>query len=173
MMEMSEAAEWLRNEDSVCFDDRLTRLESISDKLPSAQFLTFPGGLLAKSLFEEMRYCFVYAQFLATIFLGLAYIERTLASLFYGAGRNDLQRAGLSELLREALAEGLVDSREFESLERIRMNRNSYAHFRKPGHEDGVEYRALTEGDVPYGIIERDAVTVVVAAFHIVDKDSI
>ena len=92
------------------------RLEWLIDHSPAGEYWTFPGGLLAKSLFGETRYSFVYAQFLATILLGLAYIERTLAALFYEAGRKDLERASLSVLLREAHAAGLIDSSEFSGL---------------------------------------------------------
>lgn len=133
----------------------------------------FPGGLLAKSLFEEMRYCFLYAQFLATILLGLAYIERTVAALFYQTGRNDLDRANISVLLRKAHTAALIDDREFQDLERIRENRNIYAHFRSPGHEESIEARTILENKVPYKTIEQDATTVITVAIHMVDKNAV
>ena len=170
---MSTAAEWLSGEDSRCFTDRLSRLQWIIDNSPAGEYWTFPGGLLAKSLFEEARYCFVYAQFLATILLGLAYIERTLAALFYGAGRKDLQRASLSILLREACAEGLISGNEYRDLERIRENRNTYAHFRRPGHEDNMEVRAIRGDEAPYDIVEQDATAVITAALNVVAKNSV
>lgn len=171
---MSTAAEWLSDEDSKCFEDRLSRLQWLIDNSPAGEYWTFPGGLLAKSLFEEARYCFVYAQYLATILVGLAYIERTLAALFYGAGRNDLERASLSALLEEAYAEGLIGSGEFQELERIRKNRNSYAHFRRPSHEDSsLEARAILEYEAPYCVIERDATAVIAAALNMVAKNAV
>ena len=170
---MSTAAEWLSDEDSKCFEDRLSRLQWLIDNSPAGEYWTFPGGLLAKSLFEEARYCFVYAQYLATILVGLAYMERTLAALFYGAGRNDLERASLSALLGEAYAEGLIGSGEFRDLERIRENRNSYAHFRRPGHEDSMESRAILEDEVPYSVIERDATAVIAATLNMVAKNTV
>ncbi len=170
---MSTYEKWLKDEDSKCFEDRLSRLNWLSETSPAAEYWTFSGGLLAKSLFEEARYCFVYAQYLATILLGLAYIERTLAALFYGAGRSDLERQGLSVLLKEAHAEGLIDSTEFQDLERIREKRNAYAHFRRPGHQYSMETRAFLEDEAPYNIIEQDATTVIAAVFHIVAKDAI
>ena len=105
---ISAAAKWLNNEDVQRFEDRLSRLEWLVNESPTAEYWIFAGGILAKRLFEEARYSFVYAQFLATTLLGLAYIEQTLAALFYEAGRNDLQRAGLSKLLSEAHAHGLI-----------------------------------------------------------------
>lgn len=167
------ASKWLRNEDSVCFEDRLSRLTWLADESPAAEYWIFPGGLLAKSLFEEARYCFAYSQYLATALLGLAYIERTLSALFYAAGRNDLQRAGLSRLLNEARSHGLISSTEFNDLERIRRKRNVYAHFRKPGHKEGIEFRSILENETPYSIIERDATEIIKAVLRIVAKDSI
>ena len=50
-------------------------------------------GMMAKYLFEETRYCFVYGQYLAVIsVLGMALVERTLAAEFYASGRDDLER---------------------------------------------------------------------------------
>ena len=170
---MSTGAKWLNDEDSRCFEDRLSRLEWLSDNSPAGKYWTFPGGLLAKSLFEEARYCFVYAQFLATILVGLAYIERTLAALFYEAGRNDLQRASLSVLLREAHAEGLIEGSEFQELEIIRNKRNTYAHFRKPGHKDNLEARAILGNEPPYDVVEQDATAVISAALHMVSKHTV
>ena len=170
---ISAAAKWLNNEDVQRFEDRLSRLEWLVNESPTAEYWIFAGGILAKRLFEEARYSFVYAQFLATTLLGLAYIEQTLAALFYEAGRNDLQRAGLSKLLSEAHAHGLINDIEFQDLERIRKIRNVYAHFRRPGHEDSVEYRAIHEDESPYSIIEQDAVAVMAIVLHMVTKNAV
>lgn len=125
------------------------------------------GGLLGKSLFEEMRYCFVYGQFIAASALGMAYIEQTFAAYFYGIGRNDLQRASLAELLREACEHGLINSDQLEELNRIRRSRNVYNHFRRPLHEEAVEVRAIEEDESFYGIIEQDATSIVEAVLWI------
>ena len=104
----TEPEAWLLNEDTVCREDRLARLTWLASMLPPADYLTFPGGSMAKLLFEEMRYCFAYGQFLATITLGFAYIERTLAAKFFAAGRADLERAGIMKLLQEARLHGVL-----------------------------------------------------------------
>ncbi len=170
---LSLASEWLKDEDFRCFEDRASRLAWLVDNLPAAEYWTFPGGLLAKSLFEESRYCFAYGQFLSTIFLGLSYIERTLAALFYGAGSNKLERANLSTLLTEAVTKGLISGSEFKELERIRKKRNTYMHFRKPLHRDSLEYRSIHEDELPYTIIESDATAVMKATLNMLTKNSV
>lgn len=135
----SIAEEWLTHEDNICRQDRLARLNWLSSRSPDAEYWTFPGGLISKYLFEETRYCFVYGQFLATTVLGLSYIEHTLASLFYASGRNDLERASISTLLREALNCGWINQIEFDNLQRAREVRNPITHFRRPGYDDTIE----------------------------------
>ena len=164
------AREWLTNEDVRCFDERLIRLTWLAEATPQGEYCTFPGGFLAKSSFEEMRYSFVYAQYLTTILVGLAYIERTLSAVFYGWGRNDLEKGNLSKLLNEAFNSNLISKEELGELHEIRKLRNSYAHFRKPGHSEGVEYRALSEDQAFYDIVEQDAKTVLKASLRLVDK---
>lgn len=169
---ISMAEEWLTREDGICRKDRLARLEWLANKLPDAEYWTFSGGLISKYLFEETRYCFVYGQFLATIVIGLSYIEHTLASLFYAIGRDDLERANISTLLREALNCGWMNQIEFDNLQRARETRNPITHFRRPGHDETIEYRAVTENELPYIIIEEDARHVVETVLHLLGRNT-
>ncbi len=164
--------EWLIREDSTGRKDRLARLDWLISNVPDANYLTFPGGQMSKYLFEEARYCFVYGQFLAVIVLGLSYIEHTLAALFYMAGRNDLERATISALLREANNEGWVTETEFDNLERARKVRNPITHFRTPLHDETVEYRAVAQNELPYTIIEEDAQHVMETVLRLLGKNA-
>jgi hypothetical protein len=168
----SIAEEWLTREDNICHQDRLARLNWLASRLPDAEYWTFPGGLTSKYLFEEIRYCFVYGQFLATIVLGLSYIERTLASLFYASGRNDLERASITTLLREALNCGWINQIEFDNLQRVRKIRNPITHFRRPGYDDTIEYRAVIENKLPYTVVEEDAQHVLGTVLHLLGKNA-
>ena len=159
--------DWLRQEDAILLEERAARLAWMEERINSDEYRLHHGGRLSVSLFEEMRYCFAYGQFIAAGLVGLAYIERRLAARFYAAGRNDLERAPLAKLLGEALSYGLITQNQYEELERIRNARNVYAHFRRPGHGDGIEYRALEVDDSVCGIIEQDAMAIVEAAIWI------
>ena len=165
--------EWLSREDRACHAGRIERLKWLAVQTPSSEYLTFPGGLMSKYLFEETRYCFVYGQYLAAILLGVAFVERTLAVEFYASGRDDLERASLSELLREARDAGWLNTEEYEALHRARQIRNPVTHFRRPGYEDTVEYRMIKDNELAYSIIEQDARTVVSVALHILERNAI
>lgn len=164
---------WLIHEDEVCFSQRVERLDWLSEIMPEAQFLTFPGGTVAKYLFEEARYCFVYGQYLAVLVLGLAFLEKTLASWFYASGRNDLKRAGISQLLKKAKNEGWLTEDEYDNIERIRLVRNPVAHFRVPLEEDTVEFRAMTNVEQPYSVIEQDSRVVLEAIMQMLGRNAV
>jgi hypothetical protein len=164
------AGQWLDREDREGREGRLERLEWLASRLPGSQYLTFPGGDTAKALYEEARYCFACGQFIAAIVLGLAYIEHTLAADFYAAGRNDLERASVSELLREAERSGWLTGDEYSVLEEVRCLRNPISHFRRPGHDDTIEARSSGKGELPYSVLERDAETVMEAVFHVLGR---
>jgi hypothetical protein len=93
--------------------------------------------------------------------------------MFYAEGRNDLQRAGISTLLTEAVEDGWLTPTEFENLEHAREIRNRITHFRPPGHDHSIEYRSVTENERPYTLIEDDARHVMEAVFRLLGKNAI
>ena len=170
---MKESEEWLVSEDVTCKSDRIARLDWLARSMPQAEYLTFPAGLTSKYLFEEARYSFVYGQFLASILLGFAFIEVTLSSWFYISGRNDLERATASKLLFEAKEAAWLTEDEYVRIEDIRCNRNPVTHFRPPLSTDTIEYRALTESNHPYSVIEQDARYVMEAVMHMLGRNAV
>ena len=167
------AKDWLEREDAVCREGRQSRWEWLAGLMPQAECLAFPGGWVARYLFEESRYCFVYGQFMATVVLGMAYIEHTLAGLFYAAGRSDLERARISDLLAEAVAVGWLSQDEYEHLDGARALRNPVVHFRRPLYKDTVEYRSATENEMPYTLLEEDACHVMQAVLHVLALNAV
>ena len=132
--------------------------------------MVFGCGPISRYLFEEARYCYIYGQFLASVMLGLAFVEMSLAGAFYGAGRNDLQRAGIAELAKEALACGWLTRADYDTLERVRTLRNPVTHFRPPGDAERIKTRAFYQRTHNYEVIETDAREVMQALFHLFTK---
>jgi hypothetical protein len=164
------AEHWLDNEDSSGREKRLDRLRWMAELMPDVDWLVFGSGPISKYLFEEAKYCFAYGQFLASIVLGLSFIEISLAGAFYGMGRNDLQRASAAELATEALKQGWITQADFEAIESARRFRNPVTHFRRPGHDERVEARAFYERALPDDIIESDARHVIETLFRLMVK---
>jgi len=169
---MNKFEAWLGNEDEVNFGDRLERLKWLGSIAPENNAWLFHGGLITKYLFEEARYCFVYGQYLATIILGISFIEYTLAALFYASGRNDLERANITKLLDEARDSLWISDEEFADLDHARKIRNPIVHFRSPSGKETLEYRSVLEDEHPYMLLENDATNVMKTVFHLLGKTS-
>ncbi len=170
---MPSAEEWLGNEDRRCWDDRLQRLKWVLEEYPNIDITLFQGGIKSYYLFEEARYCFVYGQYIASTILSLSYIENTLGSFFYATGRNDLKRARIADLFKEAQKEGLISEREFIVFDKVRKIRNPITHFRKPLDRETFEYKALESDRHPYEVLEEDAKVALKANFRMMEKFSI
>ena len=124
-------------------------------------------------MFEEARYCFVYGQFLSSAILGFAFVERTLAAMFYASGRDDLQRSSSKKLFQEAQDEDWISKEEFDLFEKARKLRNPLTHFRTPMHEEQPESRAFREGSEPHEVVEGDAQRILVVVFRLLERNSV
>ena len=170
---MISAEDWLLNEDKHCWDGRLARLKWIAVEYPDVDIVIFHGGLKSQYLFEEARYCYVYAQYIASTLLSLAFIENILASVLYASGDNDTPKAGIFELLDKAKNGGLISDSEFDLFEKVRKIRNPISHFRKPSDKKNIEYRGVENDRHPYELLESDAQTALKATFRLIAKFSI
>lgn len=167
------AEQWLHHEDEVCLADRAERLRWLLSATPPQNLWMFHGGLLATQQFEESRYCFVYGQFVASVLLGLAFVERTLAAKFYAMGRNDLQRATIQELLDEAHKVDWLTASDLIAFNAARDLRNPLTHFRKPTHKNLPDMRAFREDRELDELLEQDAKSVLESVFRLIAKSVI
>lgn len=170
---MISAEDWLLNEDKHCWDGRLARLKWIAAEYPDVDIVIFHGGLKSQYLFEEARYCYVYAQYIASTLLSLAFIENILASVLYAYGDNDIPKARISDLLVKAKKDGLISDSEFDLFDKVRKIRNPITHFRKPSDKKSIEYRGVENDSHPYELLEADAQTALNASFRLIAKFSI
>ena len=173
-MESRPNADWVVREDEAARLERADRLEWLLTKYPESQLgFLIHGGWLSQRLLEEAKYCFVYGQYLATVILATAFVERVLAAEFYARARDDLERASSVTLLREGLDAGLLTPGEFDSLDNVRQLRNPVAHFRRPLAADTVERRAVVGQADPDELVRGDAETVLMAAFDVLRKSAV
>lgn len=165
--------DWVINEDIKCRDLRKENLEWLINNTPDNEYWVFHGGTIAKYLFEEARYCFVYSQFLATIILGFAFIEHTLTAMLFASGRNDLEKANVSKILKEALKIGLLYDEEYQNLIKAKEIRNPIIHFRKPSDKEDIDFKAILENKQKYDIIKEDAEYVMKVMLKLINKNAI
>lgn len=118
--------------------------------------MAVPGRLAWPQLFGEARYCFVYGQFVASAVLGFAFVERTLAAMHDGSGRDDLQRAASEKLFKEARSAGWLNEADLSAFEKARKLRNPLVHFCTPLHADLPESRSFAQDCEPHEVVETD-----------------
>jgi hypothetical protein len=167
-----QASEWLDHEDASQRVDRTQRLVWLAQKMPEPAILLFHGGWLTMQLFEEAKYCFVYGQYLATITMAFGWVERTLASLLYGAGDNAAKQKRVVLLLQEAQVRNWITETEALALDEARRVRNNVAHFRGPLHDESYEARSVESEVHPSEVAEQDAREVLDAAFNLLRRSA-
>ena len=165
-----DVQKWLEREDDAERAQRQDRLDWIVEHYPPAEGFFMTGGWLSMQLLEETKYCFVYGQYIAAATLGVAFVERLLASQLYMAGRNDLERASGRRLLEEALKCGWLTQTDFDRFNRIRGFRNPLLHFRRPLAHDTIEYRAVKSDAHTEHIMETDAREVLNCAMRVLER---
>lgn len=162
--------EWIGAEDTRERAARLARLHWVMEKMPKVDWMVAGCGPISKYQLEEAHYCYVYGQFLATIVLGLAFLESTLAGAFYCDGQKGISHGSVFDMAKTALKREWLTEEDHKTLERVRELRNPVTHFRKPGHEERIEARACREQSDDKAVLEKDARQVLQAVFHLLPK---
>jgi hypothetical protein len=116
-------------------EEILTTLESraryqwLIDHTPIADRCTFPGGQISFTLYKAARYCYVYGYYLASVILGLSYVEKTLDGCLSAHEPVGSEKHGLAVLIRRALAERLIDEQTAACLKELLKKRNAIPPF--------------------------------------------
>ena len=171
---MDEVEEWVKQEEETKREGRIERLRWLIDNTPSTQrgFL-FYGGEMAARLYEEARYCFVEAQYLATAILCVSFVEHHLSGTMYGAGDDDAEDFTAYDAIREGKKRGLISEDEASALHDARKVRNPIAHFQAPSDEDRLSKRAREEGVSTHRIAEEDARNALNVMFQVIARQGI
>lgn len=139
-----ELIAWLKSDDAASRPYRLPRLKLLVESYGSEEFgRLFPGGPVSAIAFREARLAYLHGLFVSCIFVSQVCLEHTLHGLFKMEGRDDLDRATYRELLSEARRAGLLDLDEFGLFDRLRKERNPYAHPRSLDDDGSLVHRAI------------------------------
>jgi len=101
-----------------------------------------PG--LAAEYYQEARLCWYCGSFVASILMTQLSFEEALRAQYRVArgvrgsltGGKKVDDAGFSDLLQEAKTDGLLNAKEFRSLDELRRLRNPYVHSKDVGGSD-------------------------------------
>ena len=153
-----ELIAWLEMDEGRSRESRTHRLSYLLEvvQIPSGTFGKFRGAI-SHPCYEEVRLAYIHGLYLATVLLSLSYVEHQLANEFYGAGESWVEDARLEDLLKEAHQRDMLSCSEFDTFNDLRSIRNSYVHFRHPGHSTTLTNRSLDQDALPHEVMKADA----------------
>lgn len=141
--------------DSLTFDERLKRLKRINKIYPFGQKIF--GSDESFRIFNEAIQTYVSGQFIATIILSQAFIERRFQEYFHIRLDDKKSKYTLSNLLKEFKDSGIIDDYFIDKIDKIRLKRNPFTHHREPLHKDTLMARSFEAKTNPDLLLEKDA----------------
>lgn len=175
-MKLDLAVEQSASPQDILFNcEHNSRYDWISQKLVAVDFLFLQDGALLQLMVKEVIRCFVSGQFIATIFLAFALIERSIAGRLIVAGDLGVREERCFEkLLKRAQDKEWISDQEFQHIIKVCVEyRNSLVHIRMSTEVSRHESRAQNANFELYEIIEEDSRIVLDAAIRILAKTSV
>lgn len=167
---ITELAALLEDEDRRTRPDRTERAAWIASFGWSENGYMLYGGFGSLAPWDEVRRAFINGEFVATVLLGQAFLEQTLAGYLDLLGGDSVRRAGLAEILTDFRHRGWITDTDFDVLDGVRRLRNPYVHYRDVQHKDNLGRRVMTEREDYEVLIERDARAVIRALLHLLNR---
>ena len=156
-MDIAELSAWLETDEAASREGRARRLRHLLEAIqPPKEDIYFQVEASFHS-FNEVRLAYIHGLYLATVLLSLACIEREVAGRLYAEGWEEAKGARLKELLSKAHERGIISDAESDTFRHLRSVRNSYAHFKPPGHSSSLVCRALHQNVLPNEVMMIDA----------------
>lgn len=149
------AEEELNNYDSYSFNERLRRLKYINQVFPFGRRVY--GSDESYRIFDEAIQSFIFGQYIGTIILAQAFIERRIQEYFNLRLDEKRSKETLNNLLQEFKQTGFIDDVFIERIDKLRKKRNIFTHRKQPLHEHSLMARAFEEEMAPDELLERDA----------------
>lgn len=146
--------------DEETFDDRLNRLKYLHS--------VFPHGIIFSSIetsfiFEEVKMTFINGEFISTLLLSQAFIERMLQSYYKYLGYSNVSKRGIKSIITHAKKNKIIITFFLNKIDELRRKRNTFSHLKEFSYEHNLSqrlFKGLRSGkeDVTYfNLLEEDA----------------
>lgn len=129
----------LKKYDTETLDGRVERLKYINTLLPNEY--VFGGDLETIFIFEEAKMAFINGQFISTILLAQAYIERTLQIHYNSIGLNTISKKGLKAIIDHAKKNKTIHHFLLPTIDELRKIRNPFVHLKEYEHDFNLSQR--------------------------------
>ena len=153
--------------------DRLMMLEELYNEELSVDYLATPGGELVQDVWREVRWCFVHANYIASVILCQVFIEHLLASAVYGAGADLPERVSFRKAKKVAKSKGFVSDSDLKDIDQLIKFRNPLTHFQRPGDDSSAIQRSVKENQLHFELTEQDSIFAIRLAVRMLRKLSL
>jgi hypothetical protein len=142
------------------FDDRLKRLKYLNTLFPKG--ISLISSIETVIIFDEVKMSFINGEFVSTLMLAQAFIERRLQSFYEFLGYGKIAQRGLKSILVHAKKNNIIIDFFINKIDLLRKKRNSLSHLKKPDYEFNLDRRIYnwirTNNRNPYlEVLENDA----------------
>lgn len=141
--------------------ERLARLRFIQEEFGPPADMLLTGGIGAMFAINELKWSFVYGNFMATIFLCQTFAEHSLAGPFALGGDDEHVERGMKHLIDESLKRKAISSDLAARLNELREMRNPYTHPRILQKKQSLLDRVVKTKKEPWSMAEADAKTAI------------
>ena len=147
--------------DKNSLQERIERLKYINKIFPKRYGIA--ADMETVYVFSEAKMAFINGEFISTILLCQAFIERNLQMYYERIGLSGIGRRGLKAILDHAKKNKTIISYLIEKIDELRKKRNPFVHLKEIEHEYNLDrrmFKALEEGrpfKQPFEILQEDA----------------
>ena len=155
----------LEKYDKKTLDERVERLELIQKIIPKGYTVT--GSVESAYIFDETKMTFLNGEFISTILLSQAFIERKFQEMLMFRGYEKESRMGLFKIIDFLKKNKSIDGFILNKIEKLRNRRNPFAHLKTGLHEFNLLVRSNYQTDKIYKIMENDAKEAIELMYYI------
>lgn len=146
----------------------------LSRRLRENDLFLLQDRKFSKLLFKEVLESYVGGQFIATIVLGFAFIERAIAARLSYVGEAGVKTMNSEELVKRAFARKWLTDDEFHEIDELRCKlRNPVVHFREHSAESRPEIQAISSAMTTEQMLEKGAKRILESAIHVLVKTAL
>jgi hypothetical protein len=160
--------EGLRRYDKNSFNERLERLKKINQCFPFGQ--RFFGSDESSRVFDEAIHSYIFGQYITTIILVQAFIERRIQEYFYIRQDEKMAKSSLDKFIKEFKGTGFLPDFLLEKIDKIRLKRNPFVHHRIPLQKDTLMARSFDLGLHPDKLLHNDAIDAITVMFEMAQR---
>lgn len=129
--------------DKDTFDTRLSRLKYLNKIFPKDYSIA--GDIQTVFVFSEAKMTFINGEFISTILLAQAFIEKKLQGHYIELGLSNIASRGLKTIIKHARNNNILHNYLLNKIDELRKKRNPFTHLKPFDNEYNLDKRFMKE----------------------------